>query len=916
MKCQNHNKTMWNLQALAAKAQEAAARIEAQLDDSVGIKDDGGGAAGGGILSSLASAPLSAVDENLNINDDSYLNADDDDFFSNDHDNAAVTSSVIQEPKEAVSSQSFDNDKNKADVQDNGSADFGQDKVDEDDNEAVAQLIEREDEEVNFGAYDDDDGWDEEDIDIQKSESINSVEQSHTHDQHNIISQDKHVSEPNKVNDEQPSDNIMEEANYSQVESSNYDVQLIDAHESAAANDETNIHDEHIREGDNHETTDVESEIKPQNNDTPPTTAATSMDDAEKLQYLETIASLESQLLQREEQLASKSDQITSITLQNEAETAKLRQVITETKEEAKKRILRAKERVEEMQTKLNDAVRRADAVGGSNQEQSDIINALRAEGEQLARKQRDMEQSVRNAKGEARGLQEQLDIEKNEKEMALAKVESLENEVKNLKDDLNSARKGESQSKKLESDLITMKEESEKQRASNLGLDQQVKELKEENKVLKKEVEDAKSGAALELEGESNKLRKERDEMLSDLESKLRTSEREANVREDALRHEVSELRKRWQDAVRRAEDLSMDVQQSSAPLLRQLESAERQNRSRSVAWGELESKLRSEIEEQVIQLEKVTKERNDFRASDKRAQRLLKEREAELVTSRETIDELAATIESLESKLEELEDEGKKMKEEWVKVERQATEGVAKARSDMMKTVVDSEERYRLQIETLEDELETERQKRSSLEKQLDDLAKSVEEAAFSAVDQSEAMPTEKSKKLKASTNQASILHDALAGFDSDVDEDEDDSEEMNQVQNGLGSFAAMEQLSLGLKGAKVEVEALRKQLESSEDTRESLVAELGDARQAMEKLPLFEEKVNELTMELNLKNMEIKGLQDDIADIKYLYRTQLDSLLEEKAASASSQHSSTLLEGSTELSSSSLQDEGSAV
>ena len=287
------------------------------------------------------------------------------------------------------------------------------------------------------------------------------------------------------------------------------------------------------------------------------------------------------------------------------------------------------------------------------------------------------------------------------------------------------------------------------------------------------------------------------------------------------------------------------------------------------------------------------------------------MKEKEAELVTSQETIDELAATIETLESKLEELEDEGKKMKEEWVKVERQATEGVAKARSDMMKTVVDSEERYRLQIETLEDELETERQKRSSLEKQLDDLAKSVEEAAFSPVGRGETMHSETNKKLKASTNQASILHDALAGFDSDVDDDEDDSEEMNQVQNGLGSFAAMEQLSLGLKGAKVEVEALRKQLESSEETRESLVAELGDARHAMEKLPLFEEKVSELTMEVNLKNMEIKGLQDDIADIKFLYRTQLDSLLEEKAASETSRQSSTLLEGSSQLSSS-LQDE----
>ena len=37
----------------------------------------------------------------------------------------------------------------------------------------------------------------------------------------------------------------------------------------------------------------------------------------------------------------------------------------------------------------------------------------------------------------------------------------------------------------------------------------------------------------------------------------------------------------------------------------------------------------------------------------------------------------------------------------------------------------------------------------------------------------------------------------------------------------------------------------------------------------------------------MEVNLKDMEIKGLQDDIADVRFLYRQQLDELLEQKAA-----------------------------
>ena len=906
---------MWNLQALAAKAQEAAARIEAQLDTSVGIKDDGTGAGGTSTSESSLSAGGGGGQEyenGNNINDDSYLN-EDDDFFSDNHDddNGVVSSgSALIEPDNGASSTLDINDKViGAIVQDETS--FAGGKAEEDDE--AEQLIEREDEEVNFGGGDrwDDEGGDDipmDDVDVddlQKAESNELVEI----DMGESTNDDQHVASQNdEAIDHSTSNNNFEEEHQENADQPKSPEHLDDNNQpvNEDINLETHTGEDQIQDQSDETTTEeAEPEIKPQNEVIHPA----SMDDIEKQQCLETIASLESQLMQREEQLASKSDQITSLTLQSEAETVKLRQVITETKEEAKKRILRAKERVEEMQTKLTDALRRADAVGGSNQEQSGMINALRAEGEQLARKQRDMEQSVRNAKGEARGLHEKLDVEKVAKEQAVTKVESLEKEVQSLKDDLTSARKGESQSKKLESDLVATKEESEKQRASNLGLEQQVKELKEENKSLKKEVGDAKSGAALELEGESNKLRKERDEMLSDLESKLRTSDREANVREDALRHEVSELRKRWQDAVRRAEDLSMDVQQSTAPLLRQLESAERQSRSRASAWSELEAKLRSEIEDHVIQLEKLTKERNDLRANDKRSKRLLKEKQAELVTSQETIDELAATIESLESKLEELEDEGKRVKEEWVTVERQASEGVAKARSDMMKTVVDSEERYRQQIETLEDELEDERQKRYNLENQLDELAKNVEETAFSQGDRGgEAMSPQRNKKLRASTNQASILHDALAGFDSDDDEDDDDGGEMNQGQNGLGSFAAMEQLSQGLKGAKVELQSLRKQLESSEETRESLVAELGGARHAVEKLPLFEEKVCELTMEINLKNMEIKGLQDDIADVRFLYRQQLDSLLEEKAAST---HSSTLLEASSELSSS-LQDE----
>ena len=324
------------------------------------------------------------------------------------------------------------------------------------------------------------------------------------------------------------------------------------------------------------------------------------------------------------------------------------------------------------------------------------------------------------------------------------------------------------------------------------------------------------------------------------------------------------------------------MDVQQSTAPLLRQLESTERQNRNRSAAWVELETKLRSELEDNIAQVDKLTKERNDLLSSDKRNRRLLKEKEEEIASSQETIDALTATIESQESKVDELDEELKKMKDETTRLERRASEGAAKVRSEMMQTVVDSEQRYHSEIESLEEQLEVEQRRRTDIEKQLDDLADSVAAAQFAQQENgSQAISPSKAKELVEATDQASILQDTLGGIDSD----EEDGQENKLGAERHGSFAAMEQLSLGLKGAKIELEALRRQLASSEETRESLVEELGEARQAVEKLPLFEQKVSELTMEIHLKDMEIKGLQDDIADVRYLYRTQLDALLEEK-------------------------------
>jgi hypothetical protein len=350
----------------------------------------------------------------------------------------------------------------------------------------------------------------------------------------------------------------------------------------------------------------------------------------------------------------------------------------------------------------------------------------------------------------------------------------------------------------------------------------------------------------------------------------------------------------------------LSMDVQSSTAPLLRQLESMERQNRARAANWAELEGRLRSELEESIIQNETASKDRSEFKAKFTRFERMANEREEELIAARSTMEEQTAKITNLESLLDRLSQEGEKRQEEYEKMERLASEGVARVRSEMSQTVIESEERYRGQIEKLETELKIEHEKRSQLEHQVGQLLENAGMLVSGPHAPESIRRESKPKKLKHAEGQAEILAGAL-GLDSSDDDSEDGFDDFDMDQElmkdpaannrdkrgSVNSFAALEQLTSKLKTAQVELISLRKSLRESELTRESLVKELGETSHAKEKLPLFEAKVRELTEENREKELEIMGLREDISEVKEMYRAQLNLLVEEKIAGEARTH-----------------------
>ena len=279
-------------------------------------------------------------------------------------------------------------------------------------------------------------------------------------------------------------------------------------------------------------------------------------EDPQFIQNLQSeIIALKQIVEQREGQLTAKAEQMFTMNETHEQEKTILESKIRVTKEEAKKRIVKAKEKVDSTKAKLDEALARANNAGSNSSEQDEIINALRKEGENLAMKQSKMQELVREARSELRDVQEELESQTEAKESAHVKINELTQDLEETKRELFVAREGEGRADKLDSDLLTEREEREKNASKILNLEATIKEMKLRHSESLKETQSKMSDAIVKIESEKSSIGIENDAIIKDLEFKLRASEREANVREDSLRHEVDELRKRWQDSVRRSD-------------------------------------------------------------------------------------------------------------------------------------------------------------------------------------------------------------------------------------------------------------------------------------------------------------------------------------------------------------------------
>ena len=644
-------------------------------------------------------------------------------------------------------------------------------------------------------------------------------------------------------------------------------------------------------------------------------------------EYSRRVQNLEMQINERDDLLKSKDLELLSLVERHSKEIESLKVKLEATKDEAKKRVARAKERVDEMQKRVHEIStekdlllkNQAQAYQAELAREKSLVKAIREEGEALALKQSSMEQMVRSSRSEVRELSEELDSERRNNSKIAKELEETKQTVKSLRAQIEAARKEALAANNLENELLKYKETNQCLEAEKLSLEQQVKELENSLKDARDEVATAIRTASLESQQHKDTLSSYQSAMLRDLDEKLKRCEKEANLREDALRQEVSDLRKRWQDAVRRSDSkcflsliiilfklmsvadvisylhfpgLSLDIQECTAPLMRQIKAAERQARTKAAAWAEVESKLRSDLEQSVLAQQKARKDLADVKIKVSELELLIIQKEEQNSLLNQTVKSLQSDIDRLNKELDTIERE----KDDWVQLQQNSDKDAANAKSDMLKSVIDEGERFRLQVSELKELYDSEKSKRLTLE---DQIAKLLSTCDHTPEPEGSRQKESKRPELKAALNQADILQSMIKDLDESGGDYEDVLHEQNETESdneseGLGrahgldgSYAAMEQLSLRLKSAFGELKMVKKQLTDTEQSRKLLLEELVDLRQLSEKLPLFETKISELMLEQREKDLEVQGLREGMQEMRAMYREQLDSLLEEKAA-----------------------------
>lgn len=610
------------------------------------------------------------------------------------------------------------------------------------------------------------------------------------------------------------------------------------------------------------------------------------------------VKMLETALQAAASQAKIKADEISRLLMENDH----LRSVVGDSKksndaeldalrEEYQQRLNAAERKVYTL-TKERDMLRREQTRKDSAillKEKDEIIKQVMAEGEELSKKQAAQESQMRKLRAQIRELEEEKQRLKSKLQVEEATVESIRKDKaateKALQEAVERTQVELAIQKEFYTNALNEAKEAEARaevRADNeakIGLERRLREAAEREAALV--------------------------QALEELRQALSRAEQQAAFREDMLRRDVEELEKRCQATERRYEELVASVPESTRPLLRQIEAIRESTAMRVEAWSGVERALNARLQEAEA---KAAASQERERAINERLTQTL----SRMAVLEAQVSCLKAELAQLNRSLEKERQRASENRQEYLAaLESAAThEGRAKQLEEDLKELRMRSKRELAEEKTmrelLEQDLEHEKKKRIEHETQLGSGKWVIADKSSSshANAQTEFVPGRSWRRFSSGSSGGNLEESFFLQTSLDPTSDQLTGDKRNTSSpisspfslKGAFPNATLEQLETLLSQKEGELALYTSRLASLESTRDALAEELVKATTQCEKLRSEVASLPGLCSELESlrrrhtsalelmgeRDEEVEELKADLADVKQMYREQIDMLI----------------------------------
>lgn len=387
---------------------------------------------------------------------------------------------------------------------------------------------------------------------------------------------------------------------------------------------------------------------------------------------------------------------------------------------------------------------------------------------------------------------------------------------------------------------------------------------------------------------------RKEQEALVAqvlELQDALSQSENQANRKERQLRFDITELQQRVSEAEARAEEMSGAVSAATKPLLRQMENLQSTHSSQQATWETLESTLTRHLSEAQMAA-----------AASSEKERATREQYAELAANSAVLKTQVANLQVENTKLtSQLDILATKMESLTEVRTKEATqiEALKASFAEEIAEVKRERDSLEQQLDIEKTAVSAEKKKTVALQDQLKDRERKLLQLTSSAVESQNSTPRSSPTPSLSRLSVSGSLSESFSGSQWGDEVFEASWSRGTSLYDSMrgNTTSTVDALTSQLRQREGELHHLQSEVTRYEAQRESLAQELITVTSQIESLQVqlqdhqvlqeqyadMEQKYNALLQMHGEKVEEVEELRLDLADVKEMYKAQIDQLLQ---------------------------------